>query len=83
MFKTTVSLNLWETCTEVSGRCLVPDKSWYILVDFQWIDGTWDYVSKFEDVSISLKNSEGEVVALKQLAADEGQKMVGMWLAPD
>ena len=77
------ALNLWETCTEVSGGCLVPDKSWYTLVDFQWIDGSWDYVSEFEDVSISLKNSEGEVVSLKQLAADEAQKMLGVWLAPD
>ena len=77
------ALNLWETCTEVSGGCLVPDKSWYTLVDFQWIDGSWNDVSEFEDVSISLKNSEGEVVSLKQLAADEAQKMLGVWLAPD
>ena len=77
------ALNLWETCTEVSGGCLVPEKSWYTLVDFEWTEGNWDYVSTFEDVSISLKNSEGEVVALKQLAADEAQNILGVWLAPD
>ena len=62
--------------------CLVPDKSWYTLEDFQWIDVTWDYVSKFKDVSVSLKNPEGGVVALKKLAANNAQKMLGVWLAP-
>ena len=67
----------------VSGGCLVPDKSWYTLVDFQWSDGNWTYSSKFEDVCLSLKNSKGELVTLKQLAADKAQKMLGVWLAPD
>lgn len=36
-------------CTKVSGGALVPSKSWYELVDFEWNDGEWSYIEGFEE----------------------------------
>ena len=36
-----------------------------------------------EDVTISIKDIDGELKELKQFAADEAQKMLGIWLALD
>ena len=81
--KLQASVQLWEKCTEVSGGCLVPEKSWWTLVDFTWTNGNWDYSKDMDDVYVSVKDSGGNLQQLKQLAADEAQKMLGVWLAPD
>ena len=33
------ALNWWEKCTKVSGGAIAPRKSWYGLVQFDWVDG--------------------------------------------
>ena len=33
------ALDWWEKCTRVSGGALVPNKSWYGLIHFDWVDG--------------------------------------------
>ena len=33
------ALRWWEVCTKVSGGAIVPKKSWYGLVSFEWVDG--------------------------------------------
>ena len=81
--KLQASVQLWEKCTEVSGGCLVLEKSWWTLVDFTWTNGNWDYSKDIDDVCLSVKDSGGNLQQLKQLAADEAQKMLGVWLAPD
>ena len=81
--KLQASVELWEKCTEISGGCLVPAKSWWTLVDFTWKDGKWRYSEDMDDVDIAIKDVNGNTVELKQLAANEAQKMLGVWLAPD
>ena len=81
--KLQAAVNLWEACTEASGGCLVPDKSWWTLVDFTWYDGEWKYTSNMDDVDLSIKDSGGIDRKLVQLASWEAQKMLGVWLAPD
>ena len=36
-----------------------------------------------DDVSITIKDSNGQQKLLEQLAANEAQKMLGVWLAHD
>ena len=33
------ALTWWDACTKVSGGVLVPRKSWYGIVSFDWTDG--------------------------------------------
>ena len=35
------TLRWWEQCTKVSCGTIVPQKSWYGLVHFDWVDGEW------------------------------------------
>ena len=49
-------VNLCEKCTEASGGSLVPDKSWWILVDVIWYGGKWGYTSDMDDVTLSIKD---------------------------
>ena len=81
--KLQASVELWEKCTEISGGCLVPTKSWWTLIDFTWKDGKWSYSEDMDDVNIAIKDVNGNLVELNQLAANEAQKMLGVWLSPD
>ena len=53
------ALKWWEICTKVSGGALVPHKSWYGLVHFDWVDGEWTYSTEMDDVDIVVKNLKG------------------------
>ena len=61
--------------------CLVLEQVWWTLVDFTWEDGRWNYSEDMRDVPISVKNINGEINTLKQLAANESQKVLEVWLA--
>ena len=76
-------MELWEKCTEVSGGCLVPEKSWWTLVDFTWSNGKWKYAEDMDDEKIYIKDKDGNPTELIQLVSYESQKMLGVWLAPD
>jgi hypothetical protein len=36
-------LDLWESLLKVTGGALVPEKSYWYLIDFKWHNGTWRY----------------------------------------
>ena len=60
-----------------------PRKSWWTLVDFTWSDGKWEYSDDMDDEEIKIKDNNGTITKLTQLASFEAQKMLGVWLAPD
>jgi len=37
------SLTLWEQCLCITGGALIPDKSFWYLIDFQWQGSKWRY----------------------------------------
>ena len=57
--KLQAAVELWQKCTEVSGGCLVPGKSWWTLIDFTWGKGRWRYVSDFEGAELRIKDVVG------------------------
>ena len=57
--KLQASVELWEKCTEISGGCLVPAKSWWALVYFTWKNEKWEYTKDMDDVSVSIKYLDG------------------------
>lgn len=48
------ALTWWEICSKVSGGALVPSKSWYGLVDFEWNNGEWSYKETLEGEQVSI-----------------------------
>ena len=77
------ALHWWEKCTQVSGGALVPKKSWYGLVHFEWVDGEWSYGSDMNDAVISVKDMEGQDTQLEILNPNEAKRMLGVFLTMD
>ena len=77
------ALNWWEICSKVSGGAIVPKKSWYGLVHFNWVDGEWSYSSNMNDVSVSVKDMAGKETQLQLLNPHEAKRMLGVFLAID
>ena len=65
------ALSWWEQCTTVSGGAIVPEKSWYGLVHFDWVDGEWEYSTDMTDISIEVKNMKGKASQLQSLDPHE------------
>jgi len=40
------SVDNWEGLLHAMGRALVPSKCFWYLINFQYVNGTWQYVSK-------------------------------------
>ena len=53
------------------------------MIYFSWHNRKWEYTTEMGDVGIDIKDAGGNPKVLKQLAADEAQKMLGVWLALD
>ena len=77
------ALSWWEICTKVSGGAIVPRKSWYGLVQFDWVDGEWSYSSDMQDAVISVKDLKGKQTQLQLLDPHEAKRMLGVFLAID
>ena len=41
-------------CTKLLGGALVPAKSWYWLVDFEWNDEEWSHKENLEEAAIRI-----------------------------
>ena len=77
------ALKWWETCTKVSGGAIVPRKSWYGLVSFEWVDGEWSYGSDFTDAEVTVADMKGDQSQLKTINPEEAKRMLGVFLAID
>ena len=77
------SLQDWERLIEVTGGCLVLDKSPWYLVDFVWNKGNW----RFKDPAdarfhLEAKMHNGDMAPLKRLQASEAMEMLGIYISP-
>ena len=77
------TVNWWETCARVSGGAVVPNKSWFGLVEFEWTDGEWRYATDLNEIPLLVKDAVGVETPLKLLAPDEAKRMLGVFLAID
>lgn len=46
-------------CTNVSGLALLPAKSWYGLVNFEWNDGEWSYKKNLTEAQVLIDDLNG------------------------
>ena len=70
-------------CSTVSEGAIVPKKSWYGLVTFEWTDGEWSYGKYFENVQLNVENIQRSESQLKILEPQEAKKMLDVFLAID
>jgi len=55
----------WEGLLCATGRALVPSKCFWYLIDFQYVNGTWKYISKPQAPGeLQIKDANQERVAI-------------------
>ena len=77
-------LDLWEGLLKATGGALVPEKSYWYLIDFKWHNGAWRY-SMTEETSFDLTMKDKDELwhILSRLPVDEARRSLGCWSAPD
>ena len=72
----------WKGALYPSGRKLRPEKCYWYVIHFLWINGLWKYGKKV-NMTIQLPNDDGEEVNIEQLDVSVAKEVVGVWVSPD
>ena len=81
--KTQAALNLWEGGLRTTGGALVPDKSDWTFVDFEVVDGKWQYIDSRNNEQLSVLNAQGVRENLDRLSTSTGRLTLGVHIAGD
>ena len=73
----------WNGGIRTTGGALDPKKTHWYLIDFTWKNGNWQYAAKDDMNKLTMVDSEGTRVDLKQLPTSKGMRTLGVILAPD
>ena len=68
-----------------TGGDIHPDKSWWYLLDFMWVDGKWSLspLDNGNGLDLLMYCPSGELVGLTCLNLSLATKVLGVWLALD
>jgi len=73
------ALSTWEGIVQATGGALAPDKSWWYLVDFVWVNGTWKLSDKGEGLDLVAHDKDENEISLTYLMSSEAQQMLGVY----
>ena len=78
------AVDTWEGGLRATCTAIVPEKTFWYLIDFKWISGSWYYQS-IEDspASIFINDILGERKELRRCEVWDAQETLGIFLAPD
>jgi hypothetical protein len=79
------AIDHWEGGLKATGGALVPEKSYWYLIDFVWTGEKWRYAIKEDipgDISFNNVNDIGRA-RLHRYEGSEAQKTIGVFLAMD
>jgi hypothetical protein len=77
-------LDLWEGLLKATGGALVPEKSYWYLIDFKWKDGGWKYATTEEtQFELTMKDKDDVRHILLRLPVNEARRSLGYRAAPD
>lgn len=84
MIKAQDGLDLWEGGIWATGGAIVPEKSDWVLVDFEWsTNGRWTYKQASQRNKLYVKGPNRVRSPLKQLDSNTGRLTLGVHIAPD
>ena len=73
----------WIDLMEVSGGALETKKSYWYLMDYEWVHGKWKAVNADTgDFEIIVRSVDNEDVVLTRLDRDEELEMLDIWIVP-
>ncbi len=77
------SVDHQEGLLRATGRALVPSKCFWYLVDFQFTNNSWKYITKQQHPSeLWIKDDKQHWVAIPCLETHKACHTLGVWLAP-
>jgi hypothetical protein len=77
-------LDLWEGLLKATGGALVPEKSYWYLIDFEWRNGMWKYKTTEEtQFDLTVRDKDEIQHVLSRLPVNEARRSLGCRSAPD
>jgi len=78
------AVDIWEGGLKATCGAIVPEKTFWYLIDFSWEAGRWSYKS-LDDCpgSIFINDLNGMKKELRRFEVQEAQETLGVYLAPD
>jgi hypothetical protein len=79
------AIDHWEGGLKATGGALVPEKSYWYLIDFVWTGDTWRYATQNDipgDISINKIDDSGREI-LQRYEANIAKETLGVFLAMD
>ena len=78
------ALNTWEGGIRATGGAIVPGKSHWYLIDFDWKNGAWKYAPMDRSpAQLCVQDAQGITAPLERLPTYEARRTLGVRLAPD
>jgi hypothetical protein len=78
------ALNSWEGSLSATSGAIVPQKTFWYLVDFAWSGGNWRY-KRIGDCPgrLMVKDIQGNQQVIRRVETDQVEETLGILLAPD
>jgi len=77
------SLSMWHGLLQATGGELVPEKCFWYLIDFNWINYKWQYKRDMElPGQLSIEQEHGKII-IPQLETSKACRTLGVRIAPD
>ena len=77
-------LGLWEELLKATGGAIVPSKSDYTTINFQWNkEGEWKYEKQTRRARLTVKDDEGKLHRLANPGTSKARRTLGVWQAID
>ena len=74
----------WEGGIRATGGAIVPAKSHWYLVSFDWSGSDWTYCSTSDTpYKVSVRNTDGIHIPLPRMDCSKATMTLGVYLAPD
>jgi hypothetical protein len=78
------ALDLWEGGIRAIGGAIVPEKSYWDLIDFKWQQGNWLFMTEIEaSAQLRVRDCDGNVAALGRSSVSDARRTLGVKLGPD
>jgi len=78
------SLSTWHGLLRATGGELVPNKCFWYLINFKWVNKQWVYKQKTELWGqLSVRQQQAGKIIIPRLEADEARRTLGVRIAPD
>jgi hypothetical protein len=78
------AVHCWAGTIRATGGAIVPQKSHWVLIDFKWKHGIWEYASIADTPArLEVHDSQGVLHQLERLEPSEARRTLGVRLAPD